>query len=252
MKEINLYLSKKPIKIMMLTGCLFFLILACGNSSDKTSGNLNSENPSVEKSNKASSNNCLKKFYGKPENLLTEEMVAKYVDFQGAEVEYMTLAIAFKKPELSKGDLSSAFVSFKWKINRQRHKVSLGSIDKIKLYKSKTPVDRFYAKYHTKTPEEQEELKKLYDSLVLNSDQVKSKTDKSNAVMLSEAIGFNFAYLPVEDIGDAAVWEYKVNDLKVLVGDYQFTVNVDLNKGNDFDLEKAKLIAKAIIEKACK
>ena len=69
--------------------------------------------------------------------------------------------------------------------------------------------------------------------------------------MLSEAIGFNFAYLPVEDIGDAAVWEYKVNDLKVLVGDYQFTVNVDLNKGNDYDLEKAKLIAKAIIQKAC-
>jgi len=242
---------KKASNIFILSSFIVFLLLACGNSTEKTSNNLKSENPSKEKTNKASSNNCLEKFYGKPENVLTEEMIAKYVDFQGAEVEYMTLAIAFKKPELSKGDLSSAFVSFKWEINRQRHKVSLGSIDKIKLYKSKTPVDRFYAKYHTKTPEEQEELKKLYDSLVLNSDQIKSKTDKSNAVMLSEAIGFNFAYIPVEDIGDAAVWEYKVNDLKVLVGDYQFTVNVDLNKGNDYDLEKAKLIAKEIIQKAC-
>lgn len=250
--RIKSYSYKKSKKITLLSGFVFFLILACGNGSDKTSDNLKPEKPLEEKTNKASSNDCLEQFYGKPENLLTKEMVAKYVDFQGAEVEYMTLAIAFKKEELSKGYLSSAFVSFKWEINRQRHKVSLGSIDKIKLYKSKTPVDRFYAKYHTKTPEEQAALKKLYDSLVLNSEPVKSKTDKSNAIMLSEAIGFNFAYLPVDDIGDAAVWEYKVNDLKVLVGEYQFTVNVDLNKGNDYDLEKAKLIAKAIIEKACK
>jgi len=42
-----------------------------------------------------------------------------------------------------------------------------------------------------------------------------------------------------------------VNSLLVLVGDYQFTVNVDLNKGNDYDLEKAILIAKAVIKKAC-
>ncbi|NOQ92368.1 MAG: hypothetical protein GQ552_06600, partial [Flavobacteriaceae bacterium] len=200
----NFSIKKILISISLFS---FIIILACGNSPNKTSDNLKSEDSSTVKQNKASSNNCLEKFYGKPENLLTEEMVGKYVDFQGAEVEYMTLAIAFKKPELSKGYLSSAFVSFKWKINRQRHKVSLGSIDKIKLYKSKTPVDRFYSKYHTKTPEEQAALKKLYDSLVLNSDQAKSKTDKSNAIMLSEAIGFNFAYLPVEDIGDAAVWE---------------------------------------------
>ncbi len=242
---------KKLLNYFTLFGFIIFIILACGNSSSQSKNDLKSDLLSETKTNKKSDNNCLEKYYGKPENILTKEMVTKYVDFQGAEVEYKTLAIAFKKPELSKGYLSSAFVAFKWKINRQRHKVSLGSIDKIKLYKSKTPVDRFYAKYHTKTPEEQAELKKLYDSLVLNSDQVKSKTDKSNAIILSEAIGFNFAYLPVEDIGDAAVWEYKVNDLKVLVGDYQFTVNVDLNKGNDYDLEKAKLIAKAIIQKAC-
>ena len=63
--------------------------------------------------------------------------------------------------------------------------------------------------------------------------------------------GFSFKYLEIEGIGDAAVWEYEVNDLIVLVGDYQFTVHVDLNKGNDYDLEKAEFIAKAIIEKAC-
>jgi len=112
-------------------------------------------------------------------------------------------------------------------------------------------MDRFYAKYHTRSPKEQAELKKLYDSLVLNDPDVKTKTNKSSAKMLSETIGFDFEYLEINGIGDAAVWEYKVNDLKVLVGEYQFTVNVDLNKGNDYDLEKAKLIAKAIIQKAC-
>jgi len=243
---------KIEFRTIILTGILFVLFIACGNNSKNTSVNLKSENQSEEKQNITSNNNCLEPFYGKPENILTKEMVARYVDFQGAEVESQTLAEALNKAELPKGYIDIASIQFKWKINRQRSKVSLGTIKKIKLYKSKTPVDRFYAKYHTKTPEEQAALKKLYDSLVLNSDQVKSKTDKSSAAMLSKAIGFNFAYLPVDNIGDAAVWEYKVNDLKVLVGDYQFTVNVDLNKGNDYDLEKAKLIAKAIIEKACK
>jgi len=62
----------------------------------------------------------------------------------------------------------------------------------------------------------------------------------------------DFEYTRVADIGDAAVWEHKVNDLKVLLGDYQFTLNVDLNDGKENNLEKAKLIAEAIIEKACK
>ena len=246
MKENKFYLSKNPLQIMMLSVFLFFLVLACGNGSDKTKNDLKSENPSEKKTNKASSDNCLEQYHGKPEDLLTKGLVGKFVDFQGADVDVA------KVSEQIIRDKDFAQVNCKWKIGRQRHIVRLSQISKIKLYKSKTSVDRFYAKYHTKTPEEQAALKKVYDSLVLNSDQVKSKTDKSSAAMLSEAIGFNFAYLPVDDIGDAAVWEYKINDLKVLVGDYQFTVNVDLNKGNDYDLEKAKLIAKAIIEKACK
>ena len=61
----------------------------------------------------------------------------------------------------------------------------------------------------------------------------------------------DYEYLRIDEIGDAAVWEHKVNDLKVLLGDYQFTLNVDLNEGNEYDLEIASLIANAIIEKAC-
>ena len=241
---------KKALNYFTLFGFIIFIILACGNSSEKTSDNLKPEKPLEEKTNKASSDNCLEQYHGKPEELLTKDLVGKFVDFEGAEVSGpKDYSESFLKP--SPVDKDFAQTHCKWKIERQRHIVRLGGISKIKLYKSKTPVDRFHSKYHTKTPEEQAALKKLYDSLVLNSEPVKSKTDKSNAIMLSEAIGFNFAYLPVENIGDAAVWEYKINDLKVLVGEYQFTVNVDLNKGNDYDLEKAKLIAKAIIEKAC-
>jgi len=235
---------KKALHYLTLYGYIIFIIIACGNSSNKTSDN------SSEEESATLSNNCLEPFYGKPENILTKEMVAKYVDFQGAEVESKTLAESLNKTELPKGYIDIASIQFKWKIDRQKYSVMLGSIKKIELYKSKTPVERFYAKYHTPTPEEQAEKKKAYDSLVLNSEEVK-QTDKANAKMLSEGIGFNFAYLNVDGIGDAAVWEHKVNGLLVLVGDYQFTVGVDLNKGNDHDLEKAKLIAKAIIEKAC-
>ncbi len=251
MKAIKIFTLKNSRKLIFATSFLFFLILSCGNKTDKASVDSNSEKLSEVKQKITSRNNCLEPFHGKPENILTKEMVAKYVDFEGAEVESKTLAEGLNQTELSKDYIDMASIDFKWYINRQRFKVMFGSIHKIKLYKSKTPIDRFYAKYHNRSPKEQAELKKLYDSLVLNSKEVKQKTDKSNAKMLSEAIGFNFGYLPIDGIGDAAVWEHKVNDLKVLVGDYQFTVHVDLNKGNDHDLEKAKLIAKAIIDKAC-
>ncbi len=236
---------KKALNYLTLFGFTIFIIVACGNSSDKSSDNLKFESPSKEKPRIVSSNNCFEKFHGKPEELLTKDLLDKFIDFEGVD------ANVAKVSEQIIRDIDFAQVNCKWKIGRQRHIVRLSKILKIKLYESKNGLERFYAKYHTRTPDEQEELKKLYDSLVLNSDPVKQKTDKSNAELLSEAIGFNFEYLNIEDIGDAAVWEHKINDLIVLVGDYQFTVNVDLNKGNDHDLEKAKLIAKAIIEKAC-
>lgn len=256
-KNLNQFVPLKIVRLIISTskiqlfGIIIFSILAFGTKSNK---NLTDKTLAAHQHDelKTTTNvNCLEPFYGKPENILTKEMVAKYVDFQGAEVESQTLAEALNQTELSKGYIDIASIQFKWKINRQRSNVSLGKIKKIGLYKSKTPVERFYAKYHNRSPEEQAELKKLYDSLVLNSKELKQKTDNSNAKLLSEAVGFDYAYLNIEGIGDAAVWEHKINDLIVLVGDYQFTVNVDLNIGNDHDLEKAKLIAKAIIEKAC-
>lgn len=245
-KNNNHNIGIRSTNIILLSGFLFFLILACGNSSDKKNITSKSENQIKEKQNNDSSVSCLENYHGIPEELLTKELVDEFVDFGNAVVNVAKVSEQIIK------DKDFAQVNCKWKIGRQRNIVRLKQISKIKLYKSKTPIDRFNAKYHTRTPEEQAELKKLYDSLVLNSPKVKKKTDKSNAEKVMNTIGFNFDYLEINGIGDAAVWEYKVNDLKVLVGDYQFTVNVDLNKGNDYDLEKAKLIAKAIIEKACK
>ena len=151
---------KKAIYFLALYGFIFFTITACGNGSNKTSDNIKSENSTNESQNTASNNNCLEPFYSKPENILTKEMVAKHVDFEGAEVESKTLAESLNKTELSKGFLDIADIQFKWKIERQRSKVQFGSIKKIRLYKSNTPVDRFYAKYHTPSPEEQAEKKR--------------------------------------------------------------------------------------------
>lgn len=223
--------------------CLFLLMLSCGQNPKKASASIISEQSNEITTNK-SNDNCLENYYGKPEELLTKELVGNYVDFEGAEVTMKDLKDIIK-------DEKMAQVNCQWKIERKRRIIRLSKIFKIKLYESKTPVDRFYSKYHTLSEEEQVALKKQYDSLVLNSDEVKQKTDISTAKTLSESIGFNFEYLPIDGIGDAAVWEHKVNDLIVLVGEYQFTVNVDLEKGNTYDLEKAKLIAKAVIDKAC-
>lgn len=256
---------KKKSNIILAIGFIFSLIFSYGYNTKKSTKEITLYAPNTSKT----SSSCMEQYYGKPEELLTKEMVGEYVGFENAEVEVATLAnkldvsAAFsygnsdtevkkeEKPKQTEHEKETAMVFFEWKIERQRRKISLGPIKKITLYKSKTPVDRFYDKYHTRTAEEQAEVKKLYDSLVLNSPEVKKRTDKSSAELLSESIGVDFQYINIDAIGDAAVWEYKINDLKVLVGDYQFTVNVDLNKGNDYDLSKAKLIAKAIIKKAC-
>ena len=116
---------------------------------------------------------------------------------------------------------------------------------------NKTPVDQFYFSYHTRSETEKSEIKKIYDT------EVKKEINDKTADKISEAIGFDFEYDNVDGLGDAAVWQRWVtksfveNSLIVLVGEYQFTVYVVLNKGNDYDLEKAILIASAIIDKAC-
>ena len=237
---------KKISKLLIVIGSINFLLFMYGFRSNESSALLISGIDSEEKLTGNNSGNCLAAYYGKPEELLTKDLVGKYVDFDGADVE-----IAKVSDQIIR-DTDFAQVNCKWKIDRQRHIIRLKHISKIELYKSKTPVERFYDKYHIRTSKEQEEMKKLYDSLVISNVELKNKTDRSSADRLSESIGFDFQYLNIDDIGDAAVWEYKVNDLIVLVGEYQFSLNVNLNKGNDHDLEKAKLLAKAIIEKACK
>jgi len=239
------YGKKYLFNTFILLSMIFFLSISCGKTEDKSTDKESSTSSLKEKSTSKSSANCLEPYYSKPENIFSKEMVAKYVDFQGSEVEYLTLAEKLNKPELSKGYLSIASIDAEWKIDGQKHNVSLSSIKKVNLYKSKTLVDRFYAKYHTKTPEEQAELAKALDK------EVEKETTDENAKNVIDGIGMDFKYLKIDGLGDAAVWEQKVNDLKVLVGNYQFTVHVKLNQGNDFDLEKAKLIAQAVIDKAC-
>jgi len=185
------------------------------------------------------SNNCLERYHGSPEELLGVDLVGKFVDYKGADAKAEKVSDQIIK------DIDFAQVNCKWRIDGQRYIVRLKQISKIELYDSSTPVERFYAKYHTRTEEEIKELQEIYDK------EVAEKANSEDSEKISAAIGMDFEYLRVSDLGDAAVWEHKVKDLIVLLGDYQFKLNVDLNKGNAYDLEIARLIANAIIEKAC-
>ena len=216
-----------------------FLAISCGNSTGNTSVESTSVSQLAEVHSSNAENNCLGQFYGKPEELLTADLVSKFIDFQGAVVDVE------KVSEQIIRDKDYATVNCKWRINRVRHIVRLQSIFKIKLY-DKTPVEQFYFKYHTRSAEEQVEQKKALDA------QVNKETDNKNADKVTGAVGFDFQYEKIAALGDAAVWEHKVNSLIVLVGEYQFTVNVDLKESNELNREKAKLIAQAIIDKACK
>jgi hypothetical protein len=231
------FFDKKIFSNFMLFNIILFLIISCGESSDKSIAKASSDSSLEEKSTLKSSGNCLDKYYGNPEELLTQDLIGVFVDFEGAEVE-----VAKVSEQIMKGDMAQ--VNCKWKTEGKSRTIRLKQIKKIRLY-DKTPVDQFHFQYHTRTKEEQAELTKALDK------EVEKKTTDEKAEKITDAIGMDFAYIKVDGLGHAAVWEPKNNDLKVLVGEYQFTLNVDLEKENDFDLEKAKLIAQAIIDKAC-
>jgi len=227
---------KKVLTICLL--CIFAttILFACENTTKKDTDRKISSNSEFKPSN----NNCFEDFVGNPDLLLTAELVGQFIDFEGE------IPLVEKVSEQIIKDPNFATVNCKWKINRKRHIVRLQQISKIKLYKSKNAVDRFYDKYHTRTDAEKNELKEQY-----NKDVVEKVEDENAGEVANKIIDLDFEYIKIDTIGDAAVWEHKVNSLLVLVGDYQFTVNVNLNKGNDYDLEKAILIAKAVIKKAC-
>ena len=229
---------KKALYTTLLALFIPILVFSCGNSKGNTTIESISEAHLAEVPFTNTENNCLEQFYGNPEELLTAELVGKFIDFQGAEVDIE------KVSEQIIRDKDYATVNCKWRIDRVRHIVRLQKIFKIKLY-DKTPVEQFYFKYHTRTAEEQAEQKKALDA------QVSKETNNKNADKVTGAVGFDFQYEKIAVLGDAAVWEHKVNNLIVLVGEYQFTVNVDLKDSNELNLEKAKLIAQAIIDKAC-
>ena len=225
----------KNVNLFILASIISFLTFACSENSDKVETEKELVNSSSEQSNPSGGGDCIAQFHGKPGDLLTIDIVSKYVSYEGIEPETSI-------PPISVEDYAT--VNFKWKIGRTRHVVRLQKILKMKLY-NMTPVERFYSKYHTKSEDEIAETQEIYDT------EVKDKVNNETADVLSDAIGVSFEYVKIEGLGDAAVWEHKVNNLIVLVGEYQFTVNVDLEKDNAYDLEIAKKLAQAIIDKAC-
>ena len=230
-------MMKKVVAICLI--CIFTsnLLFACDNSTKKDNEKISSSKLNAKLNN----DNCFEGFIGKPELLLTIELIGKFVDFEGEipSVEKVSEQI-IKNPNF-------ATANCKWKINRKRRIVRLQHISKIELYKSSNAKDHFYDKYHTRTDADKKELKEQY-----NNEVVDKVDDENISEVANKIIDLNYEYLKIDNVGDAAVWEHKVNNLLVLVGNYQFTVNVNLTKGDNKDLEKAILIAKAIIDKACK
>ncbi len=66
----------------MLFNSILFLTISCGESSDKSTNKTYSDSSLEEKSTSESSGNCLDKYYGNPEELLTQDLVGEFVDFE--------------------------------------------------------------------------------------------------------------------------------------------------------------------------
>jgi hypothetical protein len=211
---------------MKTIGLILVFMISLNNQLSKASKNFIF---SIEESN------CLAVYYGTPEKLLTYDLLEPILDFEGQTPEISTAPISLKDYMMT---------NCEWKIDRNRRIVRLSKIIKMRLY-DKSPEDRFHQKYHTKTESELAENKELYKT------EVEEKVENENTALIGDAMDFNFQYFVIDGVGDNAVWEHKVNDLIVRVGEYQFTVNVKVVKDNKKNMDLAIKIANAILAKAC-
>ena len=104
---------KRPIVIFILSGFISFLSFACENTKDNSSNKRSSNSSSEENSVSSKRINCFEKYYGKPGDLLTIDLVSNFVDFGGADAE-ITIG-----PVLLKGYASA---SCKWKMENGKWK----------------------------------------------------------------------------------------------------------------------------------
>ena len=135
-KYFCLNLINRHRNIILSTACILFLLIACGNISDRSVVQEKSDSYSQKVSQSNTKNSCFENYYGKPEELLTKELVGTFIEFEGADVEIA------KVSEQIIRDKDFAQVNCKWKINGQRQIVRLKQISKIELYESESFVDR--------------------------------------------------------------------------------------------------------------
>ncbi len=233
----------KYITIGLLWSTLF--ILSCGNSEKNDSNSTSAaENEEVS--------SCFGKYLNQMDQMLTKADIQKHYqgDLTQAELDYDTI---------SSPKYSAVIYSWKGDEDRTERKTYKGKdygpkwykigIGKLHFYDEdvKSPIDVFNRTYRTMTAEEkakaQEEISKELNKKTEN-EQTK-KTAKKVTGSIIPQIKFD----PVAGVGDAAVWDYMDDCLKVLKGKAIFDVIVDVSDNHEEDVKLAKALAKEVLSK---
>lgn len=257
--------SNYIVGLLVLTITLF----SCGNSNkdkkDHSIDRIDKDailNSKSKSSNEKGENTCLLDYREKYDALLSEEDV---VSATGFDKEKMT--IKYRKT-LSDPKYHEYVLSFK---NGRKGKIfgsdrvfELPDYITVKLIEEMTVTD-FANHFRVVTDEEfqtaQQVLKDVADGKVENmgaqevlkeaeEKHIDKETIKKSGSTLTNAFSeISKAYININDLGDAAVWNTKTSELNVLQKGVKFTLIAEISNDNVVNKDVAISLAKVILNK---
>ncbi|MDX1650949.1 MAG: hypothetical protein R3277_00540 [Brumimicrobium sp.] len=255
-------------KLTYFTLSLLFITASC-KSGEESEEQTNTATPEKEEINLAD----LEKLAGYPCNFISKELVVKYFDVKADELEKNEYSpnknkiswmdhctFEWKKENFEEIEAKNQKIVMETMTNQNQNvkeiiskaksvesaynKVGVGN---LKIFENQEKATTYFNNSHrVPTKEELEMLNKEIDK----QGDKKGLTDdqKEMGKSMSEGVASKIAFESVSGLGDIAVWDVYSERLDVLVGTFQFGVIVHTSQGKEANIEKAKAIAKEIIE----
>jgi len=243
------------------TIAISLLLIGCGDKSNSEEAESDSKKSPSNNSVTILNNTCLHQFYGEPGKMIKEQDVVDICGLKDIDYEREEKLLKKKMKKYS-------MVSFSWDSDRTRV-IDIGDnsmtvpVDNSIVYggarelsfNNGNPKESFKKIYKTLTKEERDNARKAMQAQV---DKQKKKADpnyestsetaiESTQGLLSKTMD-KIKYTEVNGVGDLATWESNDRTLFVLVGNWQFTVSIDLSNDEEDNKNKAIALAKKILE----
>ncbi len=232
-------------KLTALLCMSLFMILCSRNKGQKP-------NKNIEAASISMSSNCFKQYEGHLDKLLTKKNILKYYDFGTSNVEAI-----YEKKYAPRG---YQICVYEWESSTRTttipqidlevpatNRIGVGYLN---FYPAdeEFPVKTFTATYHLTDAEKKKAQEAIAEVL---DEQTKGQNRQHTATTMANKFVQKTKFEPIQDIGDAAVWDYLNSSLKVLKGRAYFDVIVNISDDVEENQTLAKKLADAVLAK-CK